>query len=144
MTQGATVRSDQPRASNRQEPERQRVLVVEDDQAILQALRIRLNYEGFDVLAVNNGTAALNQAQGFAPHVAVLDINMPGIDGIAVGEQLQAQRPDCQLLFLTASRDSRLRERAHQLNVHAYMEKPYGSRDLVEAIQQCAGGGAPC
>jgi two-component system OmpR family response regulator len=119
---------------------KQRVLVVEDDQAILQALRIRLSYEGFDVLAVNNGSAALHQAQAFDPDVAVLDINMPGIDGIAVGERLQQERPDCRLLFLTASRDGMLRERAEQLNVHAYMEKPYGSKDLVESIRQCARG----
>lgn len=144
MSQGGTASKDHSATNPCQNVQRRRVLVVEDDQAILQALRIRLSYEGFEVLAVNNGTAALNQAEGFAPHVAVLDINMPGIDGITVGEQLQVQRPDCQLMFLTASRDSKLRERAEQLNIHTYMEKPYGSRELIEAIQQCTGGGAAC
>ena len=117
-----------------------KVMVVDDDNAILHALRIRLSHEGFEVRAFSDGTTALGQLDSFEPAVAVLDINMPGLNGIQVGAKILAQHPECRLVFLTASRDDRLRLEAEQLSVYAYMEKPYVSKDLIEQISQGVGG----
>ncbi|MFK7915439.1 MAG: response regulator transcription factor [Pseudomonadales bacterium] len=119
-------------------PDRTHVMVVEDDGPILRALSTRLKYEGFDVHSARDGSAALTSLRVFRPDVAVLDINMPGIDGIRLAREIRLQVPTCRLLFLTASRDAALREEAAQLGVHAFMEKPYGARELVENIR-CSG-----
>ena len=115
-----------------------RVMVVDDDNAILLALRIRLSHAGFDVRAFSDGAEALSHIDAFEPAVAVLDINMPGRNGIQVGAQIQARQPDCRLVYLTASCDDKLRLEAEQLSVYAYMEKPYVSQDLIERIAQGA------
>lgn len=115
-------------------PGNRKVMIVDDDNVILHALRIRLAHEGFDVRAFRDGTTALGQMGSFEPTVAVLDVNMPGLNGMQLGAKIQDQHPDCRLVFLTASRDDRLRLEAEPLSVFAYMEKPYGSRDLIERI----------
>lgn len=112
-----------------------KVMVVDDDGPILQALRIRLNHEGFDVRTFNNGTSALQALDEFQPSVALLDINMPGLDGLNVASQIKTSTPECALVFLTASRDVSLRAKAANLGAHAYMEKPYAARELVECVR---------
>ena len=91
-------------------PATRNLLLVDDDTAILRALTARLTHAGYEVSAASNASIALTQAEQLAPDVALLDINMPGIDGFKLAEALRERRPDCVCIFLTASRSREQRD----------------------------------
>jgi DNA-binding response OmpR family regulator len=70
------------------------VLVVDDDVPIAAALRRALEYEGMRVTVASDGFGALDQARRDPPDLVVLDLMLPGLDGLAVCEKLRAQRAD--------------------------------------------------
>src|SRR3989454_11180647 len=78
-----------------------RVLVVEDDEDIAQALQRSLRMEGYDVRLAADGERALEQAGKFLPDLVVLDLGLPKIDGIEVARTLRADG-DVPILMLTA------------------------------------------
>ena len=67
-----------------------RVLVVEDDEDIAQALQRSLRMEGYEVRAVPDGQAALEHGRSFAPDLVILDLGLPGLDGLEVARSLRA------------------------------------------------------
>ena len=79
-----------------------RVLVVEDDDAIAQVLMRSLRMEGYEVRVAEDGTVALDQAHGFLPDLVVLDLGLPGMDGLEVAKELRRQSDDVPILVLTA------------------------------------------
>src|SRR5579872_2599814 len=70
-----------------------RVLVVDDEPNIVNLLRVGLKYEGCSVAVAQDGVEALQRAATFKPHLVVLDLSLPGMDGLEVAERLQAD-PD--------------------------------------------------
>ena len=78
-----------------------RVLVVEDDEDIAQALQRSLRMEGYEVRTAADGEAALEQGRAFAPDLVILDLGLPKIDGIEVARSLRAD-DDVPILILTA------------------------------------------
>ena len=88
-----------------------RVLVVEDDQEIAQVLQRSLRMEGYDVKLTGDGAQALDDTQAFLPDLIVLDLGLPGMDGIEVARQLRRDEDDTPILMLTArdALDSRVR-----------------------------------
>src|ERR1700741_257237 len=78
-----------------------RVLVVEDDEDIAQALQRSLRMEGYEVNPVGDGPTALEHARSFAPDLVILDLGLPGIDGLDVARTLRAD-DDIPILILTA------------------------------------------
>src|SRR3978361_664198 len=79
-----------------------RVLVVEDDQEIAQVLQRSLRMEGYDVKLTGDGAQALDDTQAFLPDLIVLDLGLPGMDGIEVARQLRRDEDDTPILILTA------------------------------------------
>ena len=79
-----------------------RVLVVEDDDAIAQVLQRSLRMEGYEVRVAKDGELALEQAHGFLPDLVVLDLGLPGLDGIEVAKRLRHDDGDVPILVLTA------------------------------------------
>lgn len=114
------------------------VLVVDDDGPILRALQARLKHAGYGVETARDGINALQCAEGAKPAVAVLDINMPGLDGFSVAEKLRKALPEIGLVFLTASKAADVRERASALG-GAFVEKPFDSKHLMEKINDVCG-----
>ena len=80
------------------------LLLVEDDPDLLEVLRLTFEHEGFKLVLARNGEEALDKAQRFAPDLIVLDVMMPGLDGIEVCRRLRAQPSFRKLpiLMLTA------------------------------------------
>src|SRR4029079_12891245 len=70
-----------------------RVLVVEDDPTIVEAIAARLRAEGFQAQAATQGPAAVDTAEAWQPDLLVLDVMLPGFDGLEVCRRVQAQRP---------------------------------------------------
>ena len=79
-----------------------RVLVVDDDENVTKMLRRALSFEGYAVATARDGEGALKQTLEFAPDLVVLDIMMPGIDGVEVARRLRAGDPQLAILMLTA------------------------------------------
>jgi CheY-like chemotaxis protein len=111
------------------------ILVVEDDTAIRDILRISLSDEGYDVVAVSNGEQALRSLRGWTPGLIVLDMMMPIMDGAAFRErQLQlGLAPDARLIVLSASRTAR--PQAAVLGAESIIEKPFELDELLQAVR---------
>jgi CheY-like chemotaxis protein len=133
-------RVERPVASNRsdlshsQSPPRPRVLVVDDDQRLLAALRRGLSLRGFEVGLARDAGQALGYLQGQWPDIIILDIMMPGMDGLALC-QLVRENVAVPILMLTA-RDS-VPDRVAGLEAGAddYLVKPFAFDELVARIQ---------
>ena len=109
------------------------VLVVDDEPKILQVVRDYLADAGFTVTTASDGTTALAQARAVPPDLVVLDLGLPGLDGLEVCRQVQKDRP-VPVLMLTA-RDSET-DMLIGLAVGAddYMTKPFSPRELVARV----------
>jgi DNA-binding response OmpR family regulator len=111
-----------------------RVLVVEDDEPIAQALQRSLRLEGYDVRLAPDGVAALDEAHAFLPDLVILDLGLPRLDGIDVARQLRADG-DVPILMLTA-RDA-LESRVEGLDSGAddYLVKPFERQELLARLR---------
>ena len=112
-----------------------RVLVVEDDDAIAQVLTRSLRMEGYEVRVAEDGMVALEQAHGFLPDLVVLDLGLPGMDGIEVAKRLRGQDDDVPILVLTA-RDA-VESRVEGLDAGAddYLVKPFERQELLARLR---------
>ena len=111
------------------------VLVVDDDAPIRRMLERTLAAEGYDVAAVADGGAALAQVERSMPDMIVLDVAMPGLDGLAVTRRLRAKGLQVPILLLTA-RDA-LEERVAGLDAGAddYLVKPFDVAELTARVR---------
>jgi two-component system response regulator MprA len=111
------------------------VLLVDDDPRILRMLQRTLGAEGYDVVAVADGGAALASVERSVPDVIVLDVAMPGLDGLAVTRRLRGKRLAVPILLLTA-RDA-LEDRVAGLDAGAddYLVKPFEIAELAARVR---------
>ena len=111
------------------------VLLVDDDARILRMLERTLSAEGYAVDAVADGGAALARVERSVPDLIVLDVTMPGLDGLAVTRRLRARRLAVPILLLTA-RDA-LEERVAGLDAGAddYLVKPFEIEELMARVR---------
>src|ERR1035441_2717839 len=112
-----------------------RVLVVEDDDAIAQVLMRSLRMEGYEVRVAEDGTAALEQAHGFLPDLVVLDLGLPGIDGIEVAKELRRQSDDVPILILTARDAVESRVEGLDAGADAGLVKPFERQELLARLR---------
>jgi DNA-binding response OmpR family regulator len=106
------------------------VLVVEDEPAIAQAIVHRLSAEGWRVQAAHDGPTGVDLASKLAPDLVVLDVMLPGIDGLEVCRRIQAERP-VPVLMLTARDDETDMLIGLGVGADDYMTKPFSMRELV-------------
>ncbi|UCM90355.1 response regulator transcription factor [Streptomyces marincola] len=107
-----------------------RVLVVEDDPTIVEAIAARLRAEGFLVQTAADGPAAVETAAAWHPDLLILDVMLPGFDGLEVCRRVQAQRP-VPVLMLTARDDETDMLVGLGVGADDYMTKPFSMRELV-------------
>ena len=113
------------------------VLVAEDDEDILRLVEIRLQQEGYDVLCTRNGEEALRAAAERRPALALLDVQMPKVDGYEVTRRLRADEATraMAIIILTASvRDTEL-ERAFDAGANDFLRKPFSPADLATRVR---------
>jgi DNA-binding response OmpR family regulator len=125
------------------------VLVVEDDPAIADVLRLHLTRAGHGVHVERDGLSGLAQVRTLRPAVVVLDVGLPGIDGIEVCRRLRAADDWTPVLFVTARDDEVDRVVGLELGADDYVTKPFSPRELVARIASvlrrtagAVGGGA--
>lgn len=112
-----------------------RVLVVDDEPSIVDAVATSLRYEGFDVQEASTGRAALAAVQESPPDLMVLDVMLPDLDGIEVTRRLRADGIAVPILFLTA-RDS-LDDKLEGLGVGGddYVTKPFALAEIIARVR---------
>lgn len=113
-----------------------KLLLVEDDPKIARAMKTRLKHSGYTVHAAHDVPNAMMLARKHEPDVAVLDISLPGGNGIQLARNLQDLFDDkvLPIIFVTASKEECMKEEASRLHATAFLEKPFAAKNLLEAI----------
>lgn len=113
------------------------VLVVDDEQAILDNLTMRLEHEGYNVLSALNGEDGLETAKSGKPDLVLLDLMMPGMNGFEVCKIMKEDEAlrDIPVIVLTAKVDREARNGSLALGADDYIAKPYDSGELLAKIK---------
>ncbi len=111
-----------------------RVLLVDDDQKIISLLKRGLAYEGFEVYTASDGETGLVAAKKYQPHLVLLDITMPGVDGFEVCRRLRLL-DDIAIIMLTARDDVVDKVNALGLGADDYVPKPFSFDELVARMR---------
>ena len=119
-----------------------RVLVVDDDRALLRALAINLRARHFDVETASDGTTALRHAASAPPDVVVLDLGLPDIDGVEVVEGLRGWT-SVPIIVLSARDSQSAKVDALDAGADDYMTKPFGMDELLARIRAALRRAAP-
>jgi two-component system, OmpR family, response regulator len=123
-----------------------RILVVDDEHSIVDAVSTALRYEGFDVSTASTGRAALATAQEQLFDLILLDVMLPDFDGFEIARRLAADGVSTPVLFLTARTGLDDKARAFALGADDYVTKPFSLAEIVmrvRAILRRTGGVAP-
>ncbi len=113
----------------------QRILVVDDERSIVDAVATALRYEGYEVEEAFNGRDALAAVARFEPDLVVLDWMLPDIEGIQVGRRLRDQGFKTAVLFLTAKDATENKVEALRAGGDDYVTKPFSLAEIVARIQ---------
>jgi len=110
------------------------ILIIEDDQGILKFLKRGLSYEGYQILVAEDGESGLQTAEEEEPDLVILDIMLPGMDGLEVCRQLRNEG-DTPILMLTAKDQTSDRVTGLDMGADDYMVKPFEFRELLARIR---------
>jgi DNA-binding response OmpR family regulator len=116
------------------DPQSGRVLVVEDDESIADVLRRTLRQEGHEVRSSPDGVDALRAAEEFVPDLVILDLGLPGLDGVEVCRRLRAES-DVPILILTARTDLDNRVEGLDSGADDYLAKPFERQELLARMR---------
>ena len=119
-----------------------RLLVVDDHQLVRKGIRsLLINHPDIEIVGeAENGVVALKQVQACNPDIVLLDIRMPGLDGIEVIRQLQHTRPEVKIIVLTTYDDEAYISAALEAGVHGYLLKNVSHEVLADAIRSVHAG----
>ena len=114
-----------------------RVLLVDDDPEIIDAIRYALESKGFKIFIARDGNQGLAMAESEDPDLVILDMMMPKRSGFLVLEKLRRTRPvPVRVIMITANEGSRHKSYAQMLGVDDYLRKPFAMDKLVDAVQR--------
>lgn len=114
-----------------------RVLLVEDEPNIIEAIRFILKRDGWEVEAHTDGSSAVRKITQVAPDLVILDMMLPGRSGMEILADLRAlpEMSDLPVLMLTARGQSRDRELAEKAGVSRFMTKPFSNNEVLAAVR---------
>lgn len=112
----------------------EQILVVDDDRKIVDLVAMYLRKEGFDVVPAYDGTTALELARLSPPALAILDLMLPGVNGLVVCKTLQREQRT-PIIMLTARSTEEDRMRGLDLGADDYVVKPFSPRELVSRVR---------
>ncbi len=112
-----------------------RILVVDDEPNILDILSMALRFQGFEVAAAATGEEALAAATAFRPHLMVLDVMLPDIEGFEVARRLGTRRAEVPIVFLSARDATEDKVRGLTVGADDYVTKPFSLEELIARIR---------
>lgn len=112
-----------------------RVLIVEDDLTMAEMVAYNLRRQGVEVETAADGPSGLRAGRDKQVSLVVLDLMLPGLDGIQIATELRSQRPDLPILMLTARSDEDVKLRGFAAGVDDYLTKPFSMEELVARVK---------
>jgi DNA-binding response OmpR family regulator len=114
---------------------RTRILIIEDEPAMVAGLRDNFEYEGYDVISAGDGVEGLDRALADDPDLVVLDVMMPLMSGLDVCKQLKARQPSIPIIMLTARSQEIDKVVGLELGADDYVTKPFSIRELIARVK---------
>ena len=121
-------------------PKRPRVLIVEDHSGVTKAMRRVLALDCDVVGSVTDGSAVLEAAQRLQPDVLVVDVNLPGLNGLEACRQVRQVNPEMKVIMISAMNDPDVRQRSVEVGASAFVFKGAGD-DLISLVKRLCGDG---
>ena len=115
--------------------ERLRVMVVEDDETISLGLKMALEHAGYSVRHFDRGELALDALDHWPPHLMILDIMLPGVDGITILQYVRQRQPEIPVILLTAKGAESDRVAGLDAGADDYVSKPFSIRELLARVR---------
>lgn len=114
-----------------------RILAVDDDPRVRKFVSRALREAGYEVIAVKDAESAIAQLLAARPDLFLLDINLPGMNGLMLTQKLQQQRGTRQIpvVILSVRTDPRDKVAAYASGAVTYLEKPFKKKDLLDAVR---------
>ena len=113
-----------------------RILIVDDDESICALLSMLVKKEGFEALKALSGEAGLKIIRSETVDVLLVDIKMPGMDGMEVLRQVKDLSPDLPVVLITAHADVRGAVKAIQAGAHDYLAKPFDNQEVIRVLHR--------
>ena len=120
--------------------ERLRILIVDDEEDLVSTLAERLALRGFQVEAATSGAEALRRVSEGDFSVLILDVKMPGIDGLELMAEIKQKDPDLPVILFTGHGSVRDAERGMEEGAFDYLMKPIDIDELIDKIRNATGG----
>src|SRR3982750_2678628 len=114
---------------------RARILIVEDEPAMVAGLRDNFEYEGYEVISAADGVQGLDRALSENPDLVVLDVMMPRMSGLDVCKQLKVKKPSLPIIMLTARGQEIDKVVGLELGADDYVTKPFSIRELMARVK---------
>src|SRR5580765_2885510 len=119
------------------------ILVVDDEPGMRRYLKPVLELDSYRVSTAANGEEALEKVQRDQPDVVLLDMVMPGPDGIETLKRIRETRPSTKVVMLSCVRDTRKVAMAMRLGAHDYLSKPVQKEEMDDVLRFCLESAAP-
>ena len=116
-----------------------RVLIVDDEQELVTTLVERLDIRGITAVGANNGAEGLEKLATQDFDVVLLDLKMPGMDGLEVIRHMHLKKPDQRIILLTGHGDAENTERGKQAGAYDCLAKPVSIEILLGLLKKAAG-----
>ncbi len=115
-----------------------KILFVDDEDDIREVVQIRLESNGYQVVTAASGEEALKKVESEHPDLVILDVMMPGMDGLAVLKRLRKERQteNLPVILLTAKRQKTIGDLFEFENIQGFIEKPFESTVLLDLIDK--------
>ncbi len=115
-----------------------KILVAEDNAALLNSLRIRLTSQGYEVITAHDGYQAVAMAREQRPDMLILDINMPAGDGCSVQDRVwkMVHLRRIPIVYITGDHSQGMLDKAHALGARSLLRKPFETSELLQVVRE--------
>ncbi|MBW1739850.1 MAG: response regulator [Deltaproteobacteria bacterium] len=115
---------------------KQRILIVDDEQEFAESLSERLTIRGYEVATSLNGQDALEKVKGYNFDVVILDVLMPGMDGVEVLREIKKIKPLTEVIMLTGNASVESAVEGMKLGAYDYLMKPCDTEELLSKVNK--------
>ena len=115
---------------------KKRVLIIEDDRHIAEGIQLNLSLQGYEVVIAPDGVAGLNKWKEIGPDLVILDIMLPGIDGLSILQSIRLEDERLPILILSAKGDPDDRIKGLAFGVDDYLTKPFNLEELLLRVER--------
>jgi DNA-binding response OmpR family regulator len=112
------------------------VLIIEDDRHIAEGIQLNLNLQGYEVVIAGDGVAGLSEWKRVRPDLVILDIMLPGIDGLSILQSIRLEDERMPILILSAKGDPEDRIKGLAFGVDDYLAKPFNLEELLLRVER--------